>query len=117
MLSKDCKKLLDALIKDLDNQPYRGYDETELTHISGMSESNTVRVAEYLCAHEYMGVEVAIHPVLGKLAHYHITELGKNYQAEIRQRRMDYIKDKWTDVLASIISIIALIVSIVALSH
>lgn len=41
-----------------------------------------------------------------------LTEPGLNYKAILTKQRLDYIADKWTDIAACIISIIALIVSI-----
>ena len=41
-----------------------------------------------------------------------LTEPGLNYKAMLRAQRLAYIADKWTDIIACIISIIALIVSI-----
>lgn len=41
-----------------------------------------------------------------------LTEPGLNYKSILTKQRLDYIADKWTDITACIISVIALIVSI-----
>ena len=46
---------------------------------------------------------------------YHVTEFYAVYAAYRRREWLDYIADKWIDIFASLISLVSLIMSVIAL--
>lgn len=71
-----------------------------------------VRAAmSYLVKEGYLTYEMGVPNPIG----VHLSHTGLNWKKHYRESILKYIADKWTDILASIISLISLILSIIAL--
>ena len=116
LLSKKCKKVLNALINDLENEPVYGYLIDDISYLSNIPTRSLYRILEYLANNNYIHTRtVNIPHNIMTIHYYRLTELGKCYKDIIRKGRLNYIRDKWIDIIACAISFVALIVSIIAL--
>ena len=116
LLNKECKKVLNLLINDLENEPSPGYIIDNISCLSNMPIRSLYRILEYLASNNYIHIRTVNLPHNIMTIHYYrLTELGKCYKDVIRKERLDYIRDKWIDIIACTISLIALIISIISL--
>ncbi len=112
MLDDECKRMLDAFIKDLPNQPSYGYDPISVARISNMNDGDADRVSRYLSEQGYLrSVETPKYANLDFGNRYYLTEKGKKYKALEKQEVKKYIADKWIDFLALLVAALALLKS------
>lgn len=112
MLDKDCKKLLNALISDLKEEPRDGYYLSDLSVMTNFSVADVERITEHLCSEGYLKNFSHEFPGVFYSQSYCLTERGKFYKKILRKRVLDYIADKWMDILATIIALISLLISL-----
>lgn len=113
MLTKNCRIILKTLNKHKDEY----FTLRHLEALCSLSEPELARAADYLIELKY--VRYTRFPELpGKASirfsdpPIELTELGANYRAVLLKEFLKYLADKWIDILASVISIVSLIVSI-----
>ena len=113
MLTKNCKVILKHItslpgsnrfaslqITDLAKETRLSFEET----LSACKELNKDGLAELKILHLRNGQEIP--------EAISLTEAGLNYKALLWAQRAAYIADKWTDIIATVIAVISLIVSI-----
>ena len=118
MLGKGAVSVLIHLITDLPNEPDLGYQIDDIVRLADMRYWDSFRAVEYLVSEGFLSQkEDMVGPRGNKysVTLYRLTEKGKYYKLVRRQEILDYIKYKWEDVFASLIALVALIVSVVAL--
>lgn len=112
MLTKNCRILLRIMTKDKD----AFFSIPDLHRLSGLSGGDTVRAAKYLLDEHYVQYQeppsVPFEMSRCSDPPIELTELGANYRAVLIKEFLKYLADKWIDILASVISIVSLIVSI-----
>lgn len=113
MLTKNCRIILKTLNKHKDKY----FTLRHLETLCNLSESELSRAADHLVTLNF--VRYTKFPELpGKApARFsdppiELTELGANYHTVLLKEFLKYLADKWIDILASVISIVSLIVSI-----
>ena len=113
MLTKNCKTILKYIISFPEQKRFSSHQISDLAKETRLSFKETLSackeldkdgLAELKILYLRNGQEIPEAIVL--------TESGLNYKALLRAQRAAYIADKWTDITACIISIVALIVSI-----
>lgn len=116
MITKNCKAILDFVISQPEEEHYRAYQIKEIEAGTGLSYEEIISAGKELDRLEY--AELKGTEILGISVFDCITfsEKGIHYNEEIRENRINYIKDKWIDFSALLVAIAALIISIVALS-
>lgn len=113
MLTKNCKIILKHIVSLPGTNRFTTQRITDLAQGTGLSfeealsackELSKDGLAELKILHLRNGQEISESITL--------TEPGLNYKVMLRAQRAAYIADKWTDIIACIISVISLIISI-----
>lgn len=118
MLTKRCYTMLKKLNKATPDQASLGYSMSQICSLTGLSYDEALAVAEHLENHGYLvSRTISIPNHRSWKESFRLTEMGRGYKELQRQERLEYIGDKWIDIFASIISLISLILSIIAMSR
>lgn len=117
MLSKNCLTILKKL--NADPEADGGFSLAKIASLSNLSEADTRRAAEHLVQEGYLEHREPYRDVGQSIPEWrlplYLTEPGTCYKQIKRQQFWAYIADKWIDILASLVSIISLVVSIIAM--
>ena len=114
-MDKVCKKILDKMISAGDGTEYWCSFITSSGNIfiEDFAKDIDVRAAmSYLVKEGYLTYEMGVPNPIG----VHLSYTGLKWRESYYKSILKYIADKWTDIIASIISLISLILSIIALN-
>lgn len=113
MLTKNCKTILRYITSLPDRSRLSEHQLTEVAENTGISFEAALSACKELDKDGLANIKIT-HLRNGQdlPTGVTLTESGLNYKALIRARYAKYIADKWIDIIASVISIISLIVSI-----
>lgn len=117
MLNKNCKVVLKALIEDLEHEPPQGYtlqDLNKMVHIKREGVNDICRIAEYLVEDGFLTAERSGPKISGIHvdSHYWLTEKGRYFRMLTKKKIIDYFLAHWIDIIALVVSIIAVCVAI-----
>lgn len=113
MLTKHCRKVLDSILSLPTHQHFGAFRLVDLSAKTGLSFQEVLSACKELDKDGLAELRIIhIMDIQQIPESITLTEPGLNYKAMLRAQRLAYIADKWTDIIACIISIIALIVSI-----
>lgn len=115
MLTKDCRAVLNTVIQMDGNTPFQQHRIVAIAEKMEQSFELTLSVCKELERDGFLEIRYL------KLSNHReipenviLTEKGRCYKAFLRNQAFDYIKQKWIDFLALVVSAIALIISIAA---
>ena len=115
MLTKDCRAVLNTVIQMDGNTPFQQHRIVAIAEKMEQSFELTLSVCKELERDGFREIRYL------KLSNHReipenviLTEKGRCYKAFLRNQAFDYIKQKWIDFLALVVSAIALIISIAA---
>lgn len=115
MLTKRCYVMLEKMLQTKPDEKEYGYSVRQLARLCKIPTSDALRVAELLESEGYLESRTITAPYTGSFKEsFRLTELGQNYKEVRLRQRLDYLADKWVDITACIISIIALIVALLS---
>ncbi len=113
MLTKHCRKVLDTILSMPAKQQLDSFRLVDLAAKTGLSFREVLSACKELDKDGMAELRIIdIRGVQQIPESITLTEPGLNYKSILTKQRLDYIADKWTDITACIISVIALIVSI-----
>lgn len=113
MLTKHCRKVLDTILSLPTHQRLNSFRIVDLSEKTGLPFPETLCACKELDSDGLAELNIVCLRNGQQIPESIVlTEPGLNYKALLRAQRLNYIADKWTDIVACIISIIALIVSI-----
>lgn len=118
-MDRICKKILNKMISTSRDTAYLySFSTSEgdifIDHFAdriGINRSNVRSAMDYLAENGYLEYAKNGETATG----FHLSHKGLNWKAFRRADVLNYIADKWVDILASIISMLSLVISIIAL--
>ena len=112
MLTKNSRIALRHLNENKDNY----YTINDIAKLCGFERSEAERVVKFLLYENFLEHQEPLMPFHGKVPTdnlpVRLTELGVNYRMVQRRKAIEYIADKWVDIIACAISILAIIISV-----
>ena len=119
-MDKVCKKILDKMISAGEGTEYWCSFITSSGNIFiedfakdiEMNSADVRAAMSYLVKEGYLTYEMGVPNPMG----VHLSYTGLKWRESYYKSILKYIADKWTDIIASIISLISLILSIIALN-
>lgn len=109
MLTKNCESILDFITSMPAESIFSIYGISYLANKIGISNEEAIAACKNL---DKIGfAEIHYTDVgMGKIPDYiTLTEDGAKYKSVLRQKRIDYLSDKWIDFLALVVAIVAFI--------
>ena len=113
MLTKHCRKVLDTILSLPAHQRLNSFRILDLSEKIGLSFPETLCACKELDRDGLAELHIVYHRNGQQIPESIVlTEPGLNYKALLRAQRLAYIADKWVDILASIVAILASIPSL-----
>lgn len=115
MLTKNCKSILDGILSLNQNDWYKAYSVRDLVQITSLSVDEIISALESLEQTDMVQIQyLTIRSYRPTIDWIRLTERGIYYKDFEKEKRINYLKDKWIDFLALVVASAALIISIAA---
>lgn len=115
MLTKNCKSILDGILSLNQNDWYKAYSVRDLVQITSLSVDEIISALESLEQTDMVQIQyLTIRSYRPTIDWIRLTERGIYYKDFEKEKRINYLKDKWIDFLALVVASTALIISIAA---
>ena len=112
MLTKNCKSILNAILSLDQNDWYKAYSVNDLTQLTSLSTDEIYSAVTALEEDGMIQVQyLSFRGCSSVIDSVRLTEQGIHYKDQEKEKRLNYLKDKWIDFLALIIALIALLKS------